>query len=95
MSSQKGVTANRISVDDESRTQRPKFEGRHRNSLIDTLLAPQVRFALLKGQPGSGKTTLALDLLLIRQRHVHFYQVIAQAGDHSKFGSSPSLCRRG
>jgi len=31
--------------------------------LLDLILSPKIRFLLIKGEPGTGKTTLALDLL--------------------------------
>ena len=31
--------------------------------ILDQILSPKIRFMLIKGEPGTGKTTLALDLL--------------------------------
>ena len=47
------------------------LENSESDSLLDSLLTPQVRFVLIKGDPGTGKTTLALELLSRHGRGVY------------------------
>ncbi|MGI0085903.1 MAG: hypothetical protein ACREBQ_12555, partial [Nitrososphaerales archaeon] len=50
------------SLDDYSAGQ-ADLQGKHTDEMLRPLLRPQVRAILIKGEPGTGKTTIALELL--------------------------------
>lgn len=71
------------SLDDYSAGQ-ADLQGKHTDEMLRPLLRPQVRAILIKGEPGTGKTTIALELLRLCGKGIYVSTRVAeeQSSEH-------------
>src|SRR5487761_2595 len=71
------------------------FESKHTDEMLKPLLKPQVRAILIKGEPGTGKTTIALELLRLYGKGIYVSTRVSEEQSNEHHPELNSLFRKG